>query len=115
MRSAWRGLFPWEARNRFLWSIIENSDDAIITKNLDGIISSWNKSAERIFGYTAEDVIGKSVTILNPPDRNDEEPTILARIRRGERVDHHETVFQRKDGSLIDISQTISPVTNVQG
>jgi PAS domain S-box-containing protein len=96
-------------------SIIENSDDAIITKNLDGIISSWNKSAERIFGYTAEEAIGKSVTILNPPERSDEEPAILARIRRGERVEHHETVCQRKDGSLIDISQTISPVTNVEG
>jgi PAS domain S-box-containing protein len=115
MRSAWRGLFPWKARNRFLWSIIENSDDAIITKNLDGIISSWNKSAERIFGYTAEEAIGKPVTILSPPERHEEEPEILARIRRGERVDHYETVCQCKDGSLIDISQTVSPVTNAQG
>jgi PAS domain S-box-containing protein len=98
-----------------LWSIIENSDDAIITKNLDGIISSWNKSAERIFGYTAPEVIGKSVTILIPPERQDEEPTILARLRRGERIDHHETVRQRKDGSLIDISLTVSPIRNATG
>ncbi|MGC2077660.1 MAG: PAS domain S-box protein, partial [Xanthobacteraceae bacterium] len=79
-----------------LWSIIDNSDDAIITKNLDGIISSWNKSAERIFGYTAAEVVGKSVTILIPPDRHDEEPAILARLRRGERTDHYETVRRRK-------------------
>jgi PAS domain S-box-containing protein len=98
-----------------LWSIIENSDDAIITKNLDGIISSWNKSAERIFGYTAPEVIGKSVTILIPPERQDEEPTILARLRRGERIDHYETVRQRKDGSLIDISLTVSPIRNATG
>jgi PAS domain S-box-containing protein len=98
-----------------LWSIIENSDDAIITKNLDGIISSWNKSAERIFGYTAPEVIGKSVTILIPPERQDEEPTILAGLRRGERIDHYETVRQRKDGSLIDISLTVSPIRNATG
>ena len=98
-----------------LWSIIDNSDDAIITKNLDGIISSWNRSAERIFGYTAPEVIGKSVTILIPPDRQNEEPAILARLRRGERVDHYETVRQRKDGSLIDISLTVSPIKNAEG
>jgi PAS domain S-box-containing protein len=115
MRSAWSGLFPWRARNRFLWSIVENSDDAIITKNLDGIISSWNKSAERIFGYTAEEVIGKPITILIPPERYDEEPAILSRIRRGEHVHHYETARRRKDGSLINISLTVSPVTNAQG
>ncbi|MFY9840225.1 MAG: PAS domain S-box protein [Xanthobacteraceae bacterium] len=98
-----------------LWSIIDNSDDAIITKNLDGIISSWNKSAERIFGYTAAEVVGKSVTILIPPDRHDEEPAILARLRRGERTDHYETVRRRKDGSLIDISLTVSPIKNAEG
>src|SRR5215472_4571970 len=98
-----------------LWSIIDNSDDAIITKNLDGIISSWNRSAERIFGYTAPEVIGKSVTILIPPDRQNEEPAILARLRRGERVDHYETVRQRKDGSLVIISLTVSPVRDAEG
>jgi PAS domain S-box-containing protein len=98
-----------------LWSIIDNSDDAIITKNLDGIISSWNKAAERIFGYTAEEVIGKSCSIIHPPERHDEEPALLARIRRGERISHYETISQRKDGSLIDISLTVSPIKNAKG
>jgi PAS domain S-box-containing protein len=115
MRSTWAGLFPWKARSRFLWSIIENSDDAIITKDLDGIISSWNKSAERLFGYTAEEAIGRPITMLIPPERSDEEPAILARIRRGEHVHHYETIRQRKDGSMVDISLTVSPVTNAQG
>jgi PAS domain S-box-containing protein len=96
-------------------SIVEFSDDAIISKDLDGIITSWNKGAERIFGYTAEEVIGKAVIVLIPPDRRDEEPAILERIRRGERIEHYETVRQRKDGSLIDISLTISPVKNTEG
>jgi len=109
------GLFPWKMRSRFLWSIIENSDDAIITKNLDGIISSWNKSAERLFGYTAEEAIGKPITMLIPPERYDEEPAILARIGRGEHVHHYETVRQCKDGSLVEISLTVSPVKNAQG
>jgi PAS domain S-box-containing protein len=106
-----------ESNDQLLWlaSIVENSDDAIITKNLDGIILSWNKSAERIFGYTAEEVIGKPVAILIPAERYDEEPAILARLRRGERIDHYETVRQHKDGGLIDISLTVSPVKNAQG
>jgi PAS domain S-box-containing protein len=115
VRSAWGSLFPWKTRSRFLWSIIENSDDAIITKNLDGIISSWNKSAERLFGYAAEEAIGKPVTMLIPPERYHEEPTILARIRCGEHVHNYETVRRRKDGSLVDISLSVSPVTNAQG
>jgi PAS domain S-box-containing protein len=98
-----------------LWSIVENSDDAIVTENLDGIISSWNKSAERLFGYTAEEVIGKPITMLIPPERYDEESSILGRIRRGEHVHQYETVRQRKDSSLVDISLTVSPVTNAQG
>jgi PAS domain S-box-containing protein len=106
-----------ESAERFLWlaSIVESSDDAIVTKNLDGIISSWNKSAERLFGYTAEEAIGKSITMLIPSERRDEEPAILDRIRRGERIDHYETVRQRKDGRLINISLTVSPVRNAQG
>jgi PAS domain S-box-containing protein len=96
-------------------SIVECSDDAIISKTLDGIITSWNKGAERIFGYTAEEAVGKSVTILIPPERHDEEPAILARIRRGERVDHYETIRHRKDGSLINISLTVSPVKDAKG
>jgi PAS domain S-box-containing protein len=115
VRSAWGSFFPWKVRSRFLWSIIDNSDDAIITKNLGGIITSWNKSAERLFGYTAEEAIGKPITMLIPPERYDEESAILADIGRGERVHHYETVRQCKDGSLVDISLTVSPVTNAQG
>jgi PAS domain S-box-containing protein len=106
-----------ESNDQLLWlaSVVENSDDAIITKNLDGIIKSWNKAAERVFGYTVEEAVGKSITILIPPERKDEEPAILERIRRGEPIDHYETIRQRKDGSLIDISLTVSPVKNAQG
>jgi len=98
-----------------LGAIVDSSDDAIISKDLNGIITSWNQSAERLFGYTAAEVIGKSVTILIPSDRLDEEPRILSRLKRGERVDHFETVRKRKDGSLLDISLTISPVKDGQG
>jgi PAS domain S-box-containing protein len=98
-----------------LASIVESSDDAIVSKDLDGVITSWNRGAERLFGYTAEDVIGKPVTLLIPPERLDEEPGILERIRRGERVDHYETVRRRKDGTNVDISLTISPMRNGVG
>jgi PAS domain S-box-containing protein len=106
-----------ESNDQLLWlaSIVENNDDAIITKSLDGIIKSWNKAAERVFGYTAEEAVGKPVTILIPPERQDEEPAILGRIRRGEPIAHYETIRQRKDGSLIDVSLTVSPVKNAQG
>ena len=113
IESAPEGLLPGSAE-QILKSIVENSDDAIITKDLDGIISSWNKSAERIFGYAAEEVIGKPVTILIPPERHDEEPGILVRLRRGERIDHYETVRRRKDGTSIYISLTVSPVTTAR-
>jgi PAS domain S-box-containing protein len=103
-----------EAAQR-LASIVESSQDAIVSKDLNGIITSWNGGAERLFGYTAAEVIGKSVTILIPEDHIDEEPMILERIRRGDRVDHYETVRRRKDGSLVDISLTISPVTDDAG
>ncbi len=99
-----------------LSAIVDSSDDAIISKDLDGVITSWNKSAERLFGYTAEEAIGQTVAaLLIPDDRQEEEPDILARLRRGERVDHFETVRRRKDGSLVDISLTISPVKDQQG
>src|SRR5262249_52954401 len=98
-----------------LVSIVESSDDAIVTKDLDGIITSWNRGAERLFGYTAEEVIGKPITIVIPQDRLDEEPQILERIRRGERVDHYDTIRRRKDGSLIDISLTVSPLKDADG
>ena len=96
-------------------SIVQSSDDAIVSKNLDGIITSWNKGAERIFGYTAEEAVGQPITIVIPQDRHDEERTILTRLRRGERIEHFETVRQRKHGSLIWVSLTISPVRNAEG
>ena len=96
-------------------SIVESSDDAIVSKDLNGVIVTWNKGAERIFGYAAEEVVGKPITILIPPDRQEEEPAILERIRRGEPVEHYETVRMRKHGSLIDISLTVSPVKNAGG
>jgi PAS domain S-box-containing protein len=104
-----------EERFRQLASIVEFSDDAIISKNLDSIILTWNKGAERLFGYSAEEVIGKPVTILMPPERLVEEGAILERIRSGERIEHYETVRRRKDGSLVDISLSVSPVKNTQG
>jgi PAS domain S-box-containing protein len=100
---------------RWLASIVQSSDDAIVSKNLDGIITSWNKGAERVFGYTAEEAVGQPITIVIPQDRQDEERTILTRIRRGERIEHFETVRQRKHGSLIWVSLTISPVKNAEG
>jgi PAS domain S-box-containing protein len=99
---------------RWLASIVESSDDAIVSKNLDGIITSWNRGAERVFGYTAEEAIGQPITIVIPENRQDEERTILTRIRRGERIDHFETVRQRKHGSLIVVSLTVSPVRNAE-
>ena len=104
-----------DARNRTLAAIVESSADAILTKDLNGVITSWNLGAQRLFGYTAEETIGKSVTLLFPKDRFNEEPAILDRIRRGERVEHYDTIRQRKDGTLIDISLTISPLRDPEG
>ena len=98
-----------------LAAIVTSSDDAIVSKDLNGIITSWNEGAERLFGYTDEEVVGRPVTILIPPDRLSEEPHILDRLRHGERVDHFETVRMRKDGSFLDISLTISPVKDSAG
>ncbi|WP_052958069.1 PAS domain S-box protein [Aquamicrobium sp. LC103] len=98
-----------------LAAIVESSDDAILAKDLNGIITDWNRGAEKIFGYTREEAVGQSVTMLIPEDRQDEEPDILSRIRRGERVDHYETVRRRKDGTLIDISLAVSPIINRHG
>jgi PAS domain S-box-containing protein len=98
-----------------LVSIVESSDDAIISKDLDGVIQTWNAGAEHLFGYTAEEAVGQPVTILIPADRQDEEPGILSRLRCGERIHHYETVRRRKDGSLVDISLTISPVHDRSG
>ncbi len=103
-----------EAQNR-LAAIVESSDDAIVSKGLDGIITSWNKAAERMFGYTANEAIGQHIILIIPPDRKDEEKDILARIGRGERIDHFQTVRRHKDGTLLDVSVTISPVRDWSG
>jgi PAS domain S-box-containing protein len=99
----------------WLAAIVASSDDAIVSKNLHGIITSWNRGAERIFGYTAAEAIGQPITIVIPRDRQDEERAILTRIRRGERVDHFDTIRQRKNGEFVAVSLTVSPVKNADG
>ncbi|MGJ5817410.1 PAS domain S-box protein [Paludibaculum fermentans] len=99
----------------YLASIIESSDDAIISKNLDGLVTSWNRAAELIFGYTAEEMIGQPIARILPPDRQGEMPAILERIRRGERIQHFETVRMRKNGDLVQVSLSISPVLGDDG
>src|SRR5579871_819423 len=86
-----------------LATIVESSDDAIICKNLDGIVITWNRSAERLFGYRAAEIIGKSIVLIIPRDRLMEEKLILQRLRRGERIDHYETIRQSKDGRLLNV------------
>jgi PAS domain S-box-containing protein len=98
-----------------LAAIVDSSDDAIISKTLDGVITSWNKSAERLFGYTSEEAVGRHITLIVPEDRRDEEAKILKRLKRGERIDHFETLRQRKDGRLLSLSLTISPVKDDAG
>ena len=98
-----------------LASIIASSNDAIISKDLDGNVTSWNRGAERLFGYTADEMASKSITLLLPPGHDAEETSILDRIRRGERVEHYETVRRRKDGSLVDILLTVSPMRDALG
>lgn len=98
-----------------LAAIVATSDDAIISKDLSGVITSWNHGAERLFGYSAEEIIGQSVTLLIPLDHLDEEPQIIERIKRGEAIEHYETVRRRKDGSLLDISLTVSPLKDTTG
>ena len=104
-----------ELANMRLAAIVESSEDAIVSKDLKGIIKSWNKGAERIFGYTEDEVLGKSVTILIPEERVDEEPAILKQISMGLPVEHYETIRRRKDGTLINISITVSPIRNENG
>ena len=98
-----------------LAAIVKSSEDAIMSADLDGIIRTWNPGAERLFGYTPEEAIGKPFTFHFPMDHNDEESDILSRIRRGEHIDHYETVRQRKDGSLVEVSLTVSPIKNAEG
>jgi PAS domain S-box-containing protein len=96
-------------------AIIESSDDAIISVDLNGVITSWNGGAERLFGYTAQEAMSWPVTMLMPANRLDEETGILERIRQGESIEHYETVRRCKDGTLLDISLTVSAITDVHG
>jgi len=98
-----------------LAAIVESSEDAIVSKDLGGIVQTWNAGAERLFGFARDEIVGRPITLLIPDDRLDEEPEILAKIRAGKRVDHFETVRRRKDGNLIDISLTISPIRDRAG
>ncbi|MBS0663622.1 MAG: PAS domain S-box protein [Verrucomicrobia bacterium] len=120
--SAWRRIWSrlrggearWAERAR-LAAIVESSDDAIIAKSLDGIITAWNAGAERLLGYRSEEMIGRSIILLFPPDRRGEEEAIMVRILRGERVQHFETVRLRKDGSAVEVDVTISPILGPDG
>ena len=98
-----------------LAAIVSSSDDAIVSKTLDGVITSWNVGAERMFGFTESEAVGRHITLIIPRDRHAEEEHVLARLRRGERVEHFETVRMRKDGTAIDISLTVSPVLSATG
>ncbi|MDB5306446.1 MAG: Blue-light-activated protein [Gemmataceae bacterium] len=104
-----------EDEGRLLAAIVQSSDDAIIGKTLDGTITSWNPAAERLYGWTAEEAVGRPISLIVPPDRRDELAGIMDRLRRGERVRHHETVRVRRDGSRVDVSLTISPVRDASG
>ena len=117
-RRPWSGgssIDSVENPKAWLAAIVESSNDAILSKMLDGTITTWNASAERIFGFSAAEAIGQSILILIPEDRIQEEDAILERIRRGERIDDFETVRKRKDGSLVEVSVTISPVRGKRG
>lgn len=103
------------ARSGWLAAIVESSEDAIISKDLDGTITSWNQAAERTFGYTAEEVVGRPISLMIPPDHADDMSHILSRIRKGDRVDHFETVRRTKDGRLLDVSLTVSPIRDGSG
>ena len=104
-----------EDASRHLAAIIESSDDAIVSKDLNGIITSWNAGAEKLFGFSANETIHKPITLIIPPDRYHEEQQILDRIHSGERVDHFDTVRRRKDGTLINVSLTVSPIKHLDG
>jgi PAS domain S-box-containing protein len=104
-----------ERERAYLAAIIDSSDDAIVSKTLESVITSWNPAAERIFGYSAAEAIGQQIYIIIPPERHAEEEVILSKLRRGERIDHFETIRQRKDGALINVSVTISPIKNSAG
>lgn len=98
-----------------LAAIVDGSDDAIVSKDLNGIIRTWNKSAERIFGYSSTEAVGQPISMLAPPDRLNEMPEVLEKVRKGERIDHYETRRRRKDGGIVDISLTVSPIRTSSG
>jgi two-component system NtrC family sensor kinase len=104
----------YEERER-LAAIIESSDDAIVSKTLEGIITSWNRGAEQMFGYSAAEAVGQHITLIIPSELHAEEDDVLAHLRRGEKIDHYETVRQTKDGRRLDISLTVSPIKDAQG
>jgi len=104
-----------ETMRALLAAVVESSDDAIVAKDLNGTILAWNDAAERIFGYRAEEVIGRPITILLPPDRLQEEATVLAALRSGRRIDHYETERVRKDGARLRISLSVSPIRDASG
>jgi len=111
------GGSPWGAEEAKAWlaSVVGSSDDAIVSKSLDGIVMSWNRAAERLFGYTSAEAVGRSIMLIIPPERHAEETLVLERIRRGEEVDHFETERVRKDGTRVEISLTVSPVRDATG
>ena len=100
---------------RLLAAIVSSCDDGIASKDLNGVVTSWNAAAERIFGYSADEIIGRPITLIIPPELHDDEPKILAKIRRGERIEHFETIRVTKDGRYIDVSLTISPIRDASG
>src|ERR1051325_7485562 len=107
-------MVPFDPQ-RWLAAIVESSDDAIVGKKLDGTILSWNRGAQRIFGYSAKEIVGENVRKLFPPELQPEEDTIVARLKKGERVEHYETVRLRKDGKRVDVSLSVSPILNAKG
>ena len=104
-----------QIQSQTLAAIVASSDDAIVGKDLNGVITSWNRSAERIFGYSADEIIGRHITTLTPPGYDDDIARILSKIRRGERVEHFETRRRTKDGRILDLSITVSPIRNGEG
>ena len=110
-----RHLREDEKERARLAAIVDSSEDAIVAKNLDSIITDWNAAAERLFGYSAEEIIGQSVLKIIPPELHFEEPGIISRLRRGERIEHYETRRMRKDGQIIDVSLTVSPIRDAHG
>ena len=124
LSNTWRNaavtvIAPWSEAplpaEAWLAAIVESSDDAIVSKTLDGVITSWNHSAERLFGYTAEEAIGQHTLMLAAPGREDEMPRILEKISRGEKIEHYDTMRRRKDGAIIEISLTVSPIRDASG